>query len=455
MDIILPNNWYPRPYQVNAWKAREQGCKRFALVWHRRAGKDDFALHSTAVEMHKRPATYWHMLPQANQARKAIWEAVNPHTGLRRIDEAFPLPLRASTRENDMTIKFKNGSIWHVVGSDNYDSLVGSPPAGVVFSEWPLAKPEAWAFLRPILAENDGWAMFIYTPRGPNHGLSTYQLSLSSEDWFGELLTVEDTKVFTDKQIRIERAEYINDYGNEMGEALFQQEYYCNFEAAVIGSIYGQEIKKARDEGRICSIPHDPYKPVGTMWDLGYTDDTSILFYQMEGPWVNFIDCYAANNVELAHYADVLRMKQESRGYKYDQKSMFFPHDVEQHELIAGKSRKAILRHLGIPVVVVPRHNLLDGIQNTRRQFYRFRFDSDKCSKLVEALQMYQREWDQDTKTFSPKPKHDWTSHYADALRIGSSKLPRAAATGIVQKSQDRYRDANKRSDGPPTPWAM
>lgn len=455
MDIHLPNKWYPRDYQVKAWKAREQGFKRFALVWHRRAGKDDFALHSTAVEMHKRPATYWHMLPQANQARKAIWEAVNPHTGLRRIDEAFPLELRSSTRENDMTIKFKNGSIWHVVGSDNYDSLVGSPPAGVVFSEWPLAKPEAWAFLRPILAENDGWAMFIYTPRGPNHGLSTYQLALSSEDWFGELLTVDDTGVFTDKQIRIERAEYINDYGKEMGEALFQQEYYCNFEAAVIGSIYGQEIKKARDEGRIGAVPHDPYKPVGTMWDLGFTDDTAILFYQLEGPWINFIDSYAANNVELSHYAEVLRMKQQTRGYQYDPRSMFFPHDVEQHELIAGKSRRAILRSLGIPVVVVPRHNLLDGIQNTRRQFYRMRFDDDLCAKLIEALQLYQREWDQDSKTFSPKPRHDWTSHYADALRTGVSKLPSAAMTGIVTQTRNKYRSSLNERKGPPTPWAV
>lgn len=455
MDIILPNNWRPRKYQEKAWIAREQGCKRFALVWHRRAGKDDFALHSTAVELHKRPATYWHMLPQANQARKAIWEAVNPHTGIRRIDEAFPHELRSNTRDNDMSIKFKNGSMWHVVGSDNYDSLVGSPPAGVVFSEWPLAKPEAWAFLRPILAENDGWAMFIYTPRGPNHGLSTYQLSLGSNDWFGELLTVEDTKVFTDKQIRIERAEYIDDYGLEMGDALFQQEYYCNFEAAIVGSIFGQEIRKARDEGRILNLPYDPYKPVGTMWDLGFSDDTAILFFQMDGPWINFVDSYAANNVELMHYAELLRQKKESHRINYDPQMMFFPHDVEAHELIAGKSRKAVLRSLGIPVVVVPKANLWDGVQNVRRQFHRFRFDTDRTADLVQALQLYQREWDQDTRTFAPKPKHDWTSHYADALRTGVSKLPSAARPAIVSSSRDYGRERMDQDDDIPSAWVM
>jgi len=454
MDIHLPYNWKPRDYQVEAWKAREAGIKRLALVWHRRAGKDDFALHTTAVEAHKRPATYWHMLPQANQARKAIWEAVNPHSGLRRIDEAFPLELRAATRENDMAIKFKNGSMWHVVGSDNYDSLVGSPPAGVVFSEWPLAKSESWAFLRPILAENDGWAQFIYTPRGPNHGLTTYQLAKSSPDWFGQVLTVDDTNVFTKKQMQLERAEYINDFGLDMGDALFQQEYYCNFEAAIIGSIYGQEIKRARDTGRICSVPYDPYKPVGTMWDLGFTDDTAIWFYQLEGPWINMVDCYAVNNVELRHYADVLRMKAETHNISYDRKGMYFPHDVEQHELIAGKSRKAVLKSLGIPVTVTPRSNLWDGIQDVRRQFHRMRFDAERCAKGIEALMMYQREYDKDQKIFAARPKHDWTSHYADALRTGVPRLPKASSSSIVTPSNDYGRNKFGRGDDGPPGWA-
>jgi hypothetical protein len=79
------------------------------------------------------------------QARKAIWEAVNPHTGRKRIDEAFPKALRARTDSQSMTIEFKSGSIWRVVGSDNPSSLVGAPPAGIVFSEWALANPSAWA----------------------------------------------------------------------------------------------------------------------------------------------------------------------------------------------------------------------------------------------------------------------------------------------------------------------
>jgi len=118
---------------MQAWAALESGCRRLALAWHRRSGKDDISLHWTAVSAMQRVGGYWHMLPQANQARKAIWDANNPHTGLRRIDEAFPAEIRATTREQDMFIRFWNGSSWQVVGSDNYDALVGSPPVGVVF----------------------------------------------------------------------------------------------------------------------------------------------------------------------------------------------------------------------------------------------------------------------------------------------------------------------------------
>ena len=118
--IRLPhNNWQPRPHQVKLWNYLEAGGKRSIEIAHRRWGKDEVALHRTAVAAFERPATYWHLLPMQTQGRKAIWEAVNPHTGLRRIDEAFPPEIRETTRENEMTIRFINGSMWHVVGSDN------------------------------------------------------------------------------------------------------------------------------------------------------------------------------------------------------------------------------------------------------------------------------------------------------------------------------------------------
>src|SRR5580704_10217272 len=98
-QIQLPNNWTPRPYQRKLWKYLEDGGKRAMAVWARRHGKDDVGLHWTACAAMSRVGCYWHLLPQAEHCRKAIWDAVNPNTGKRRIDEAFPPEIRSRTRD--------------------------------------------------------------------------------------------------------------------------------------------------------------------------------------------------------------------------------------------------------------------------------------------------------------------------------------------------------------------
>jgi hypothetical protein len=235
--VRIPNDWRPRLYQMPLWKYLWQGGRRAISIWHRRSGKDDVCLHWAAVSAIRKKATYWHMLPEAAQARKAIWEAINPHSGKRRIDEAFPKGIRASTREQEMFIRFESGSTWQVVGSDNFNSLVGSPPFGVVFSEWALADPDAWAYLRPILAENGGWAAFVTTPRGKNHAKTMYDYALTDPRWYAERLPATETKVFTAEQLEYERLEYIAQWGESLGNALFEQEYLCSWEGAWPGKL--------------------------------------------------------------------------------------------------------------------------------------------------------------------------------------------------------------------------
>lgn len=233
--VRIPYNWRPRQYQLPAWLYLERGGRHAELVWHRRAGKDDVGLHYAAHSIVRQPATYWHMLPEAAQARKAIWEAVNPHTRKRRIDEVFPHAIRASTRENEMLIKFFNGATWQVVGSDNYDSLVGSPPYGVVFSEWALAKPEARDFIRPAIIENGGWQIYNTTPRGPNHALKSLRSAQNDPDAFAQVLPATDTDVFTPEQLEKERLHLIATRGEEIGQAIYEQEYLCSFTVIIAG----------------------------------------------------------------------------------------------------------------------------------------------------------------------------------------------------------------------------
>jgi len=404
------------------WRYLRQGGKRAECIWHRRSGKDEVALHWTAIAASQRPATYWHMLPMASQARKAVWDAVNPHTGLRRIDEAFPLALRQTTRENEMSIRLKNGSMFHVVGSDNFNSLVGSPPAGVVFSEWALADPAAWGFLRPILAENGGWALFITTPRGNNHAKTMLDDARAHPGtWFSEVLPATKTGVFTAAQLEEERRAYMAQFGTDQGRALYEQEYLCSFEAAVLGAFYAEELRLARETRRIGVVPIDRMVPVHTAWDLGYTDATAIWFIQVVGREVRLVDYPEEGGAGLDHYAKLLDEKKREHNWRYadgnNGAEHWFPHDVEHHELTTGMSRAQTLRTLGINPHVVPVAHVMDGINATRRMLARAWIDEKRCERGLNALQAYRREWDEGNRIFKAKPLHDWSSHGADALR--------------------------------------
>lgn len=195
MEITLPHNWRPRDYQIPMWRYMEHGGRRSVLLWHRRAGKDDNSLRYLASAAMEKTATYWYLLPKAVQVRRAIWEAVNPHTGKRRVIEAFPDAIVARTRGNEMTLTLANGSSVHFLGADNFDTLVGSPPYGIVFSEYSLTNPLSWAYLKPILEENGGWAIFNFTSRGRNHAATLYEYAAGEESWFAQRLPVTETSV--------------------------------------------------------------------------------------------------------------------------------------------------------------------------------------------------------------------------------------------------------------------
>lgn len=428
-----------RPYQRDAWTALEDGIKRVMLIWHRRSGKDDVALGWTACSAVQRPASYWHMLPEYAQARKAIWTAVNPHSGKRRIDEHFPEAIRNHPREQTMEVPFKNGALWQVVGSDNYNSLVGATPAGVVGSEWALADPRAWAFLRPMLLESDGWAMFVTTPRGRNHAWRMYEEAKNDPNWFVQKLTVDDTGVFSQAQLDAELRELVRELGEDDGEAIFRQEYYCDFNAAIVGAYYSKEMLRAEHDGRIGDVPYDPGLPVWTAWDLGIGDSTAIWFAQISGASLRIIDYYEASGVGLDHYAKVLREK----GYTY-QSPHLMPHDAAHKDLTTGKERTVTLRQLGISARVLPASAVEDGIQAARRLIARCWFDKTKCRRGIDALQSYRREWDEDNKVFKKRPLHDWSSHGADAFRYLAMGLPDRMNLKPSSTPRDPYRPARE-----------
>lgn len=412
-NISLPNQWAARPYQKPLFQYLFTGGldrKRAACVWHRRAGKDSCCLNLAAVASQMRVGTIWHMLPTIKQGRKVIWDGIDKF-GRRMIDQAFPKDIRESVNEQEMKIKLKNGSIWQVVGSDNYDSLVGTNPVGVIMSEYSIADPAAWDYLRPILAENGGWAMFIYTPRGKNHGYQLYNNALKNPRWFSSLLTVDDT--YNEEGSHIILPEHIQEERDAgMSEEKIQQEFYCSWDAGMEGAFYTNELRLAELEGRIGNFPHDPNKLCQTFWDIGISDATSIWITQRgeDGKPV-VIDYLEGRNKSLDVWI------RDLRSLPYDFDEHWGPHDMENREWTTGKTRRETAAMLGLHFDIVPKLSVADGIDATRAMIRVARFNEPKVRAGLDGLASYRRDYDEKAKIFRDNPCHDWASHPSDAFR--------------------------------------
>ena len=410
VSLTLPHNFVPRPYQLRSLQALDDGAKRVVAVWHRRAGKEKTFINYTAKASAQRVGTYLYLFPTFKQARRVLWDGMDK-TGFKFLDH-FPKGWVVGKREDEMKLTFANGSIFQLVGTDNFDAIMGSNPIGCVFSEYSLQDPSAWEFIRPILRENGGWAVFDYTPRGKNHGKDLYDMAMelmSSGDpnWYCERLSIADTGVLTEEDMIAERRE-------GMSEEMIQQEYYCSFEGIMEGAIFGKQMDEAEKDGRICAVPYDPAYSVDTWWDIGTGDPTAIWFTQDVGREVHVIDHYSNSGVGIGidHYAKVI----QDKPYVYS--SHNGPHDLEAHQFAAGgKSAKEVAANLGIKFKIVPKHSVQDGIQATRLFLKKCWFDREKTKKGRDALVSYHFQWDEKRKMFLTTPYHDWASNDADAAR--------------------------------------
>jgi phage terminase large subunit len=410
--IKVPHHYKPRSYQLPVFDAYKAGIKRFVEVWHRRSGKDTTALNFSICRMLERVGQYWHIFPTYAQGKKAIWEGFT-RDGMPILDY-FPPELVERKDNNDLQITLINGSIYRVVGSDQIDSLVGSNPIGLIFSEYSIQIPEAWELLAPILVENGGWAMFIFTPRGQNHAFKLAEFAKKSENWHFSQKSIDETRRDAEGEDRspvVTPADLDDERARGADEDFIEQEYYCSFTGYRTGSYFGKEMVKADHEKRITSVPWEPRLYVFTVWDLGVSDTTAIWFFQKSGLELRAIDYYEMAGEGLPHYFKMLR----TRPYVYS--NHYAPHDIEVRELSSGKSRRQIAQEMGYNFIPVPNIPLADGIQNVRMTLPRFWFDSQKCAKGIQSLINYHREYNEKLRDYKVQPAHDDSSHGADAFR--------------------------------------
>jgi hypothetical protein len=383
---------------------------RLMAVWHRRAGKDEVVLNAMRTLALQDPGTYWHCFPEQKQARKAIWNGVNGHTGKRRIFEAFPQPLIKRMQDDDMFIELNNGATFQLIGSDRYDSTVGSGPKGIAYSEWALSNPSAWAYHSPMIRESGGFAAFITTPRGDNHAKTMFDRAQGNDAWFSQLLSIEETGALDAGELAEALQEYQDLHGADLGRAIFEQEYLCSFSGAMVGAYWGSEMRSAERDGRIGIVPVNPDHPVNTAWDLGKAVNNPIWCFQVIGGKLKIVDFYRPESDDLLDWIKWL----DDKGYHGDD---YVPDDVMDFIWGAKHTRWDLLKQAKRKPKLVKRIAVADGIHAGREAIKVAEFDAERCELGVEGLKNYRREWDDELKTFRENPVKDWAEHIGSSWR--------------------------------------
>ncbi|MEX0809529.1 MAG: terminase family protein [Dongiaceae bacterium] len=422
--IRLP--YRPRPLQ----RALHERMRRFnVLVCHRRFGKTvlciNHLIRAAATCERERPR-YAYLAPLYKQAKAAAWDYLKHFSA--------PIP-EIRKHETELRVDLPNGARIALLGADNPDALRGIYLDGVVLDEYAQMSPRAFTeIIRPALADREGWAIFIGTPRGRNafyelHRMASDLTERGDPDWQTALYPASATGVLPEAELAAAR--------QVMSEAEYAQEFECSFQAAIVGAYYGDLIAAAERESRIGRVPWEPRLPVHTAWDLGIGDATAIWFCQAVGTEIRLIDYYEASGVGLDHYAKRLG----ERPYVYG--DHFLPHDAAVRELGSGRSRIETLQSLGIRAKIVRNLSLEDGINAARLTLPRCWFDRDKATRGIEALRQYRRDRDLKSGVWRLRPLHDWTSNAADAFRYLALALPdplkRAGLRPLAEADYDPF----------------
>ena len=397
--------------------------KRWAsVVAHRRAGKTVACimdLIKKAVEHKGREPRFAYVAPTYTQAKDVAWSYLKEYTA------AIP-GMEKSESELSVTFPHNKARI-RLYGAENYDRIRGLYLDGVVIDESGDIDPRAWPeVIRPALSDRKGWATFIGTPKGRNAFYTMHQQAKAADDWYSDELKASQTGI-------IDAAE-LEDAKRTMTAEQFAQEYECSFQAAIVGAFYGREMEAAEADGRIGKVPLDRASDVFASWDLGIGDMMAIWVGQIVGREWHWIDYYENNGFALDHYVDWIK----SRPYTVHRH--YLPHDGEARELQTGKSRREFLEERGFNVSVVPRHEVMDGIDAARIRFNRMWFDAEKCVRGIDCLRMYRSEYDDKNQVLRQRPLHDWASHGADAFRCGVMGAEENRVADMPQVNDDWVR---------------
>lgn len=418
-QTLITHNYTPRWYMVDFHKRKE----RFAcLIMHRRAGKTVGVVNDMvvrAMRTQKKNAFYGYLAPYFGQAKQAAFLYLK--------DAVRQIPGHKIS-ESETTVTLPNGARIRVFGADNADALRGLYFDGIVLDEAGDMAGRVWSeVIRPALADRQGWAVFIGTPRGKNNKLWEMRnaaIENKSGNWFYKCLPASESGILPQSELDAAK--------EEMEDFEYQQEFQCSFEAAIRGSYYGGHIARIEQLGQITKVDVDMSEPVTIAMDIGFADATAIWFWQVINGQVRFIDYWEETGYDAEEVVEVL----SNRPYNYE--TWYIPHDAVARTFATKKSVLDTFRAANAPAQVVKRLDINDGIDAVRKTLrtYPIVFDAQRCARGIEALRNYSRKWDADRKVYSDKASHDQWSHGADAFRYAAVSINTTSIQNSVEKAR-------------------
>lgn len=430
MQVAL--DYEPREAFAQLHKRTERwGC----MVAHRRAGKTVAAVNELVIRAlysKKKHPRFAYIAPFRSQAKNIAWMYLKDAT------RGFATDLR----ESDLQARLPNGAWITLYGSDNPDALRGIYLDGVVIDEFGDCRPNLWAeVILPTLADREGWAIVMGTPRGMNQFHTFHELSKKDDRWFSLTLKASESNLINKEELQRMRS--------VMSEAQYEQELECSFSAPVLGTYYAGIIEKLEKDGQISpdKPEYDSNFPVEVSCDLGFTDSSAYWFFQERPDGIAVIDYYEADSQPLQHYFDMLDSK------KYSYGTIWLPHDAKAKTLQTGRSTaEQFIQHFkdsDTTLDITPQLSIQHGIDATRLVLPHCHINQTLCNAGIESLRAYRRKYNELTKSFTDKPLHDWSSHGADAARYMALVVRDKLKMPVVQTTP--METINRLNDGAPS----
>lgn len=196
----------------------------------RRAGKSYYAAVSLIVEGLKQTSRngrdlklspVWYVAPTYGQAKDIMW----------RLLKELAAPVTKKALEKDLKLILINDREIVLKGADNEDTLRGSGLGYLVMDEYADMKANTFDLvLLPALADYQGDALFIGTPKGKNH---FYDMYLMGRD--AKLADTESFRFVTADNPIIDQHE-IDLAQGRMSDAAFRQEFMAEFTSGGAGT---------------------------------------------------------------------------------------------------------------------------------------------------------------------------------------------------------------------------